>query len=322
MLDSSTFRCFGLAAALVLAPLPGAALACDDGFRAFYHERGQTCIPEKPRAIIALRGDALVTPLLELGAPVVGGQVEVSPDGVIYVRGGSEVFGETFIQQFNLISTGLPSQTDYERVAAAEPDLILAMSYEAEGYDQLQSIAPTVVFPANQPLVDHLRAVADAAGMIPEYETKLSAYLDAISRAQQTLGPTEMISVSRLDISDRGIWFIPNWGAIDQVISDLGFDRPAVQKQAMRTFGGMSLERIHEVDGDLILSSYSSRGGQDMASMEAQFDRLAPFWRGLEGVSGGHHFWYPRDVWNSTSFEALSKVTDAMTLLIAGRMSK
>ncbi|MFN3662513.1 ABC transporter substrate-binding protein [Yoonia sp.] len=304
--------------ALCLAT-PAAALDCPDGQRAFTHQAGETCIPSAPQRIVSLREDRITTALLDIGAPIIGTAMSRMDDGSSYVRGASDIFGQDVVDAANLLDLGSHNPPDLEAVAAAQPDLIFAMDYQSEALAQLSAIAPTLIVPVNQPYLDYLAWLADAAGMADSFATDLARYEARIATARATIGDPSAITVSRFDLWDDGLWFYPNWGAIDQVIDDLGFDRPAVQAEAAENISGMSFERIAAFDGDIVLSSRAPRFGQSTEMLQDQWDSVAPFWRDLPGVAAGNHYWYDRDIWVGYSFASLDAVIDGLVLLTAGR---
>ena len=161
--------------------------------------------------------------------------------------------------------------------------------------------------------------VADAAGRSDRYDARLADYRARIEDAKARIGDPASITVSRFDIAVDGLWYYPYWGALDQVIADIGFARPALQAEATDELNAISVERIEDFDGDILLSSYAPHFAQDIDDLEALYDRVAPFWRDLPGVQAGGHYWYPRDIWNGRSFASLFAAIDGLVLLTAGR---
>lgn len=310
----------GLAALLALAPLPATAQeACPEGQRPFAHAQGEACIPEAPERIAALRHDQIATPLLDIGAPVVASQMERMEDGAAYVRGASDIFGQDVVDAAGLIDIGAGNPLDLEAIAAASPDLIIGRVWEAEAYDQLSAIAPTVIVPDNLPYLDHLAFLAEAAGSSGSYEARLDRYRARVEEARAVIGDPSAITLSRFDLWEDGLWFYPNWGAVDQVIDDLGFDRPAIQAEAEEGINGLSVERLPEFDGDVLIASRAPRFGQTIPMLTEQWDGVAPFWRDLSAVEAGELYWYERDVWVGYAFASLDAVLDGLTLITAGR---
>jgi iron complex transport system substrate-binding protein len=296
------------------------ALDCEPGFRAFSHLGGETCIPEHPQRIVAVRSDSIATPLLDIGAPVIGAGFR-SDNDVAYMRGATDIFGAEFVAAAGVQSIGDPNTPDMEAIAALEPDLILLPGWQADLAEKASVIAPTVVINDNLPFLDHLAMLADVVGMSGAYEQRLALYRAKIAHIKEQLGDPSAITVSRLDISETGLWYYANWGAVDQVIKDIGFSRPAIQSETTDYRSEISFELMPEFDGDILISSYAPRFGQTIPFFTAQWDQIAPFWRNLEGVKAGNHYWYERDVWVGYTFKSLETAADGLLLLTQGRFA-
>ena len=310
------------AVAFCLAALPAAALDCPQGRRPFTHALGESCIPERAERVAALRDNSVTTPLMEMGAPVLATVMRSMKDGSRYVRGASDIFGQSAVDAAGLIDLGNQNPPDVEAIAAVRPDLIILLSFQAaaiEALDRLQAVAPTIVVPDNMALFDHIGWLADAVGMSADFEAELARYRARIETAKRRIGNPGRIVVSRFDMLEDGLWYYPNWGAVDQVIGDIGFTRPAVQAEASESMQGISLERIQEFDGDVIMASFAPRFGETIPILTEQWDRVAPFWRGLKGVSSGNVFWYERDLLVGYTFASLDRSIDFLTTLTAGR---
>ncbi len=307
-------------ALLLVAATPAIALDCPEGQRAFVHSPGETCIPEEPQRIVAVTHDSIATPLIELGAPLVGVGVEFDATGKAFIRGATDILGVTVGEASGLASVGDANAPDLEAIAALAPDLILIHGWQEDLLPQLQRIAPTVIVPCSLPFLDHLALVADAAGLGGAYDDRLAAYQAKVAQIRATLGDPSRITVSYLDIWEGGVWHYINWGARDQVTADLGLARPAVVRaQVADDPTDFSVELLPEFDGDLVLSSTADRFGQTAEALSAQWDATAPFWRELRGVEAGNHYWYPRDLWVGYTFASLNHVTDSLALLTVGR---
>ncbi|MFQ6548023.1 ABC transporter substrate-binding protein [Aestuariibius sp. 2305UL40-4] len=305
---------------LTLVALPAAAQDCADGQRPFDHAAGTSCIPEDPQRIVATRGDSLVTPLLDIGAPVIGAGIRVMEDGTAYVRGASDIFGAAFVDAAGLASVGDPNQVDIEAVATLDPDLIFIRAREIDRLDQFEAIAPTVAVPADLPFLDHLAFIADAAGRAGTYDDRLAVYRSRVESLRTALGDPSTITISQLDIWEDGLWFYPDWGAVSQVIDDVGFTRPAILEDLPPDgFNGMSVERLQEFDGDIVISSLAPHFDQDVSMLTGLYDSVAPFWRQLPAIAAGDHYWYPRDIWVGYSFASLDRALDGLALLTVGR---
>jgi iron complex transport system substrate-binding protein len=307
--------------ALALTLVPGAALAldCEPGLRSFTHAAGEICIPEAPQRIVAGRHDSIATPLIDIGAPVVGTNTAVDGrTGEPFIRGATHILGTNVGEGSGIADIGA-GDIDLEAVAALSPDLILLPAWESALHDQMSQVAPTVVVPDNLPFLDHLAFLADAAGRQDVYAEQFDRYRARVEELRVAIGDPGAISISRLDLSEGTIWYYPNWGAVDQVIDDVGFARPAIVTDLTEN-AEFSVEIVPEFGADLVLSSHADHFGQSVAALSAEWDATAPFWREIEGVKDGHHYWYPRDVWVGYTFRSLETVIDGLHLLTAGRL--
>ncbi|MEM6429248.1 MAG: ABC transporter substrate-binding protein [Deinococcota bacterium] len=295
------------------------AQTCDDGFRAFEHLLDTTCIPAAPQRIASLRGDSITTPLLDIGAPIKLTVMNRMEDGETYIRGAADIFGDAFIEASGVEYFSDRNPVDIEALAAAQPDLIIGRIWNEDIYNQLTQIAPTVIIPQNLPYLEHLAWLADVSGRSDAYEAELARYEARIAEAKEVIGDPSAITLSRFDMWDDGLWYYPNWGAIDQVINDIGFGKPAVQAEAGENINGLSFERIQEFDGDILIASRAPRFGQTIPMLTEQWDGVAPFWRNLEGVQSGNLYWYERDILVGYTFESLNRSIEFLTAITAGR---
>lgn len=309
-----------IVAMTALLAAPAVALECGAELRPFVHAQGETCIPVAPKRIMTLRPDSIATPLIDLGAPVIGTIYQQRSDGSTWVRGAEDIFGKTFVDGLGLVSVGNAGIPNMEQIALLEPDLIILTEWETDALQQAQDLAPTIVIASNLPFLEHLEILADAAGLKGTYETRLAAYREKIEKAKALVGNPSEIVVSRFDFAENGLWYYPNWGAVDQVINDIGFSKPAIQANATENMYEVSFERIREFDGDILISSRALAWGQTAEALEGALDTAIPIWRRLEGVESGNHFWYDRDVWVGYTFKSLDVVTDALVLLTADRV--
>lgn len=306
--------------ALAALATPVVAQECGEGMRAIEDTRGTHCIPVEPERIVALRGDSIATPLIEMGAPLVAAAFRVGDDGTPWLRGASDIFGDHAVEVLGLMNVGSAGRVDLEAVASTDPDLIIITQYQTDLADQLSAIAPVINTDRGMSFFERLEFLAEAAGMPGFYDDRKAAYDDRIAEAQTILGDPSLITVSGLTMNEEGLEYFPNFGGVHMVIKDIGFGQPPLQAEATGPLRAISPERMMEFDGDVILSSYSPRFGQSVEFMKTErFDGLSPLWRELSAVRSGNHFWFEYDIWNGTTFASLDAVIDGLTLLTAGR---
>lgn len=292
---------------------------CEEGFRLFEHVEGETCIPENPQRIVAPMDDETATPLLDLGAPVIATGVRQIEGGEPFIRGAVVIFGPDAPETEGLIDVGNPNQPNLETIFQADPDLIILNTDHGDLWQQAEEIAPTIVAPETDFFLDYVKWLADAAGVSGTYADRLAAYQARVEEVSAKIEDPASITVSQLEIWETGTWYDPNFGALDQVITDLGLGRPAVLAEALETgvsHDGRSAELITDLDGDIILSSYAGAFGQSPAEFEAAWDEAVPFWRELSGVASGNHHWFERDLWNGRTFTSLNASLDGLEAIL------
>lgn len=163
------------------------------------HSRGETTIPTAPQRIVAL-SSSWADSVLALGVtPVgIGTLISVGPaDGKFPWQGDFEA------QVIGLPLVGAP---DYDAIAAAEPDLILAdhSARDTDVYERLSAIAPTIGPLGDSGYVDHwrdqartlgraLRKDAEAHALVACVETRIAT---ARGTVPQTRGATFVLATT------------------------------------------------------------------------------------------------------------------------------
>ncbi|MEO0562981.1 MAG: ABC transporter substrate-binding protein, partial [Chloroflexota bacterium] len=246
-----------------VAPLAAQDISeCEDSFRLFEHFAGETCIPENPQRIASLSDNFLTTPLLDVEAPVVASIFRTWEGGEPFLSGGADGFEGAE----NLVNLGNP--VDLEIILEVNPDLIIGGFWNAEIYDELSAIAPTVLFNAPVPMFEHMERLADASNRLGVYNEKLADYEVRIEEMRALINDPASITISRMDINADGLWYSSGLGALDQVIDDIGFSRPEFQANTEGDVRGLSIEEMPLFDGDIILSSYAPRFGQTIENLQ------------------------------------------------------
>lgn len=148
----------------------------ESGRRTVEHAMGETEVPESPERIVDLDGLATDTMLALRRRPVGVPSPETLPSYVRERLGGAE-------------SIGSSEEPNLERIAALEPDLILARQFDAEQvYGELSQIAPTVaaVYETDEDWKQAHLKFSEALGEAEEGERVLAEY----ERRARELGDT------------------------------------------------------------------------------------------------------------------------------------
>lgn len=237
------------------APLAAEAAAT----RSVTHAAGTTEIPTDPERIVTTTDQNALLPLLELGVKPVGSAGLLNPDGTTRFRRteGFDTSGITF--------TGAFLEPNLEKVASLEPDLVVGYEFNEEFYEDLSTIAPTVLVQIfERPLTEALLEFGELVGKRDEAEQLQEEYEARIAALKQELGGrATTLSVSVIGAGDPGTFTREDTGqAVGTVMDDLGVPRVAAQ-QADQGEEALSLEQLGTRSADVVLVVDYSGDGSD-----------------------------------------------------------
>nr|WP_314262351.1 ABC transporter substrate-binding protein [uncultured Devosia sp.] len=244
------------------------------------HAGYQVEVPVDPQRIVSLNDWTTSVMVHELSGNMVGSGGRLDAEGNAFVRSGLELFGLAFDDTLELAS--IHGELDVERIAALKPDLIVALQSDTIAYrDQLASIAPILLFDAENgqdPLVNY----ADFAawlGKEARYEELNAAYEARIAAFKAQHGNSHGSFISLLpNPQDGNITVYSNYGAVTEVLEDIGFTRhpmmdqvPATDQRAL-----ISPELVGEMNADYIVSTHIVGRGQSTETLLADLETVAP----------------------------------------------
>ncbi|GAB4130828.1 MAG: hypothetical protein OHK0050_45010 [Roseiflexaceae bacterium] len=248
-------------------------ISSDETTRTIVHARGELQIPANPERVVVL-DETLADSLLVLGMTPVGSTTYYGLDGFSAHLAGRLAGVE------NLGQYGSPS---VERIVALQPDLILSDSYTAdEIYDQLQAIAPTVVYTDEYtyPLV---RAVARTVGREEQAEQRIRNYEQLASQARE-----QVASI----VAGKTVALVRVFGSELRIEGGIGYTGPVLWHALGLTPHRLvdlstwntkySLETIPDLDADLIFFMPEIDGADMAKQLEA-----SPLWQNLPAVKNG-----------------------------------
>ncbi|SFQ64220.1 ABC-type Fe3+-hydroxamate transport system, substrate-binding protein [Roseivivax halotolerans] len=252
-----------LAALVAFAATPALAQDCPEGQRLFEHAAGETCIPENPQRIASLHRLTATLTLMDLGAMDRIVASEGHPTEDAYFSDLVSSLLDIDLQDTDITFYGW--EVDLERLAALEPDLIIARPWDTEIYDQLGQIAPMISLPIDVDFLDYMGIIADAGGVEAEYDAARAAYEARIETVRLRIPNAPEIEVAVIYADDSEIGLYNNFYALTQVLDDLGFSRRDVVDEAFLGFEGaydhatsvpISAERIDIIDADILFAAY------------------------------------------------------------------
>ena len=209
--------------ALIAATAPAVA----QGARTVIDDTGaEVTLPADPQRIVSLHDTSLTVALLELGMEPVGSHGRTRADGTPYIRSSATATGTDFDNSGIAFVGNLPA--DEERVAAADPDLIVTTSWQTADVDRLRQIAPTYVFDiATADDFDVYARLAEITGRddrLAALEARYEAQLDLI-RSQVD---TEDLRVAVIQGHEGELLVWNTYGTLGKVLRDAGFQFPEI----------------------------------------------------------------------------------------------
>lgn len=315
-----------IAAAALLAGLVVAPVLAQDT-RPFEAGNGTVEVPVHPLRIVSLHDLSVTLPLVEFGATdrVVGSHGRLEEDNVPYIRGAKELY-ETSFDNTEIQFLGVFNEIDLEKIAGLEPDLIIGrMGNDDDLLANLEKLAPTVLLDQNGlGFFGSMQAVADLAGVLPEYDRQFARYQDQIAEFKRLVPNAADISVAILQPwpEDGYIAASKEYYALSQVIVDAGFTMPALIAELDDSSLDMSPEFLPEVDADFIFSTYEGLYPDQRSPDEirAAFEKVVPgYCEVLSACRNNQMVFIPRTPIYSSSFRSLTTAYQQVLTHIAGR---
>lgn len=264
-LGASVLGAVGVAGAALAACSPGGPDRADPARRAV------------PSRVVALGAGQLET-LLALGIAPVG--VAVSSEATAAER-VPDFVQEEFGQSHNLhgiVVVGERSGPSLERIAALEPDLILAnQRADSELLDRLRALAPVTLSNGGpEKWKEDLGIVAEAVGQREAGHRMLARYEEDARAWAQQRGDEVAVSL----VSGTGQRYVVHGerSLAGIVARDAGFTRPEPQTFTDGPGKEISPESFHELEADYLFYSF---GGSAADVLDD------PLWTGLDAVTQG-----------------------------------
>ena len=269
--------------------------------RTVEHALGEARIPTNPQRVVVLHDTFLLDPVLAIG---------VQPVGITTFAAdvGSPVRGIEAQQIADIAVVGDGHQPNLEKILALQPDLILMRESQAEIYDRLSAIAPTVVVPEKFTSFDErLRFIAQIFDKEAIAEQILDEYWNRIQQFKTAMG-------ERLDTMQVSV-LVFAWGAMftpsgeltcSKVLADIGIRRPPMQEQLANSSNDsppLSLEVISEHDADVILLITDRKTGTSNYLN-------SPIWATLQAVQNNQVYQVDINRWHGNGPLAANLILD------------
>ncbi|MZQ86999.1 ABC transporter substrate-binding protein [Paenibacillus sp. 5J-6] len=217
--------------------------------RTIKHFAGETVITGKPQKIAALN-PWLIDLMLALG---------VKPSSSVQAGPETKDFSWYLKDKMaGVTNLGWQSETNFESILSAAPDLILANDGMGKGFDQLSKIAPTVVLKPEETdgAKDWRKTVTVLAGVLEkdeEAKKAIAAYDEKAKQAKEKIAASignETVMFLRVTSKELRYYGAKNY---DILYKDLGLKAPPLFPDNKATFAPISMEKLPEINPDHIL---------------------------------------------------------------------
>lgn len=178
----------------------------------------------------------------------------------------------------------LGDAVDMEKLVALDPDVIIAWESDAELYDQLNKIAPTILFTQSENWQDTIEKVASVLGeeeKAKQYKESYDEKLQAVAERMKTTGE-----------QGKTAMFMMTWGKgfnyYGGVRMEPYYERLGFKKfEGMKDWGEISLEGVTEADPDYI---FLGEDFTNTAELKLEDLNQNPVWQQLKAVKNDKVF--------------------------------
>jgi iron complex transport system substrate-binding protein len=297
-------------------------ITCEAGMRAVEHTLGEICIPENPQRVAAIDVDVVSLMRLLNIRPVAHAQdlYQAWLDSTAEWEGG-----EAFIE--GSIDVGYPANV--ERLLEAQPDLII--TNDPENYDQVNAVAPTILFDIyatdSTNWADFTRYMADILNVTEKAEVVIeqtNARIDALNEVYQSEADEPVVSV--VFYGEYGILSGAPYFAYNQVMAQAGILRPESQSLDNDEFDAvndiywatLSEEQLPLIDADVLVMMLSQTP-DELAFAEPLVSNIGddPLWGALNAVQTERFYTVPYQRWISFDPYSVNRIIDDLFLTVA-----
>lgn len=303
---------------LVCTLIIGTAAIAQD-MRSVTDDTGFTMeIPLNPQRIVSGHDLPVTLPLIELGVLPVGSHGRGETLDTAFIRGSAALTGVDFDNSDIGWMGNYP--IDIERVAAIQPDLIITTTWQPADVDQLRAIAPTFVIDFTTrdewSVFDLLADLTGAGGSLDLLKRRYAVQLDAIMAEVDTAN----LTVSTIHAHDEALFAYNPYGTIGKILIDAGIDRPdLIEAIPVNDSAEFTAEFLPEFDGDFIITTFRSSGGETPDTVRGYFEAQVPgYCDQLHACREGQMYFLSRAEAASTSYAALIVTAYTLRTILGG----
>ncbi|YAF94162.1 MAG: iron-siderophore ABC transporter substrate-binding protein [Nodularia sp. CChRGM 3473] len=269
---------------------------------------GRTCVPNNPQRIVILLHHILGH-MLVLDVKPVGSNVRS-----VEQLNGDYLDVQTYLgnKAEGIKSTGIESQSSLEKILLLEPDLILATEYLENIYPLLSQIAPVVIVPYKDAVLnwkEGFNFIAEAFGKEAAAQQALNHYYQRIEELKKFLGDR----YQNQDISIAGsagstMFAFTKASFAGSILRDLELQRPKAQNIVTPNGAiyNISEERLEQVDGDILF--FLNFGYEGRSAFERL--RQKPLWNTIKAVQKNQVYLVDGYTWTGSNLLAADAIID------------
>lgn len=235
--------------------------------RVVKHALGKTEIPTEPQRIVVLNPYALLDYLVAVDAKPAG---STGGEGLDDYPFGYWLQGRTD----GIEMVGGTIEPNLEKIAAAEPDLILSNPWQEDIHEELSAIAPTVAVPLTySDYEEEFRYVADLVGRGDRAEDVIRAHHDRLEEFRSAMGDgLDDIELSVIRVFPDSIRIEVN-SYVPTLLEAAGIRRPEAQ-EALKESVDASIEQVRLVDGDVVFIYSADNAAEEDKNARARQEFL------------------------------------------------
>lgn len=252
--------------------------------RSYTDQFGEVTIPVHPQRLLVL-STRYAEYLISLG---------VNPQMVTYVPIAEPEYREELFVSHGVQMVKYPQyEQNYELLLELAPDMILGMSagMDAEVYERLNKIAPTVALRAGPSMDEAFPLLADLFDKKPEYQAVMAEFNQKAEQAKAALGQAlgnKTVMVLRVEPKDyRVLGQLSNLGSSKLFYHQLGLNIPAVLANEKAWFTPLSQEKLPEIDPDFIFIEVRAAEGSNSEGNWKELEK-SNLWKNMKAVRAGH----------------------------------
>ncbi|YAF95598.1 MAG: iron-siderophore ABC transporter substrate-binding protein [Nodularia sp. CChRGM 3473] len=187
---------------------------------------------------------------------------------------------------------GTNGQPNLEKILYLKPDLILGLYWDADLYQQLSQIAPTVLAGEDIDWKQWFIKFAEALDQTQKAEILLQEYDQRIKKLRQEMGENlanTQVSLVNFWANFTRIYMNNSFGG--SILKEVGISRPAYQEKD-KNHENISLELIPQIEGDVI---FLILGGHNESRLKQFINH--PLWSRLQAVQQNRVYPVTNDTW-------------------------